>query len=250
MQTSDALLRALGAPARIELSADVWTASAILAGLRVTANDPIRASDRNRGAAKNWLADIWGVVGELVALRRLHELTDAAVAHCPIAFGRAVDDVDLRVDCEDGPLLLETKTHFVQAGKSWFMVNARAHERSLRRGAVGYIPVLTALGGRRALVGSLLRTSQLNDWGVPDKRLRDPAIGVPLTELCRDQLGRSLESAGRLIESGTLAGDDELSESAALAGRQMEHWRAKLPPLGSLPAREVVDAVLRVQRSM
>ena len=244
------LLRELGEPCRIELSADLWRASAILAGLRVSANDPIRAADRNRGAEKNYLADIWGVIGELVALRRLQELTNAAVTHCPIVFDRAVDEVDLRVRCEDAEVLLEAKAHFVQAGKSWFMVNARAHERSLRRGAVGYIPVLTAMGARRALVGSMLTTAGLERWGPPNRRLRDPAIGVPLASFSRAQFGRTLHEAEQLIDARTLAAEDQLSGAASQAGLRLPTWRTRLPALGSLRAKEVVEAVLLAERDI
>lgn len=250
MCPSSILLRELGEPCRIELSADLWRASAILAGLRVAANDPIRAADRNRGAEKNWLADVWGVIGELVALRRLQELTNAGVVHCPIAFDRAVDEVDLRVRCEDADVLLEAKAHFVQAGKSWFMVNARAHERSLRRGAVGYIPVLTAIGARRALVGSMLTTAELDRWGPPKRRLRDPAIGVPLASFSRDRFGWLLHEAEQLIDARALAAEDELCEAASQAGRRLPLWRIRLPALGSLRAKEVVEAVVLAERDI
>lgn len=247
---SVSLLHDLCTPCRIVLRADVWRASAILAGLRVAANDPIRADDRNRGAEKNWLADVFGTVGELVALRRVQELTDARVSHCPIAFDRSVDDVDMRVHCEDAELLLEAKAHFLQPGKSWFMVNARAHKRSQLRGAIGYLPVLTAMGARRALVGSLLTMEQLDAWEAPDRQLRDPAIGARLGDLCRDQLGRTLQEAQRLIEAGAVVTEEDLSRAAAGAGGQLASWRERLPPLGMLGARDVVDVVLSTERDI
>lgn len=80
------------------------------------------------------------------------------------------------------------------------MVNVRAHERSLRRGAMGVHPaVVTGLGGRGALVGSLLSIAQLDDWGLPMFACAR-GIGVPLAQLCEEQLGRSLESAEQLID--------------------------------------------------
>ena len=247
---SDVLLRELRAPCGLTLTAELWKASAILAGLRVAANDPFRAADRDRGGAKNWLADVWGVIGELVALRRIAELTDARVKHCPIDFRRSVDDVDLRIACEDREVLLEAKAHLLQASKSWFMVNARAHARSRRRGAVGYVPILTAMGARRALVGGLLTTEQLDAWGVPDKRLKDPAIGVPLADLCCDQLHRTLREAEQLIEPGHHLTEQQIAEHAARAGAQLGQWRTRLPDLSALSAREVVAAVLVADRDI
>lgn len=210
------------------------------------ANDPIRATDRDRGLEKNWLADILGVGGELVALRRIGMLTDADVLHRPIAFARFVDEVDLRVRCGDGELLLEAKAHFLQAGKSWFR-STRAHERSKRRGAFGYVPTLTAIGARRALVGALLTVAQLDGWGAPDRRLRDPAIGVPLADVCQQQLERSLDDAKQLIEPEGLITARELGVLAARAGRELVQWRERLPVLETLGAREVVDAVLATE---
>src|SRR4051812_36302139 len=57
------IARVITAPGRL------WTASAVLAGLRVASNDDLRAADRNRGFEKNRLNDIQGCFGELVALR-------------------------------------------------------------------------------------------------------------------------------------------------------------------------------------
>jgi hypothetical protein len=79
------------------LTEDVWRAAAILAGLRSAVNDRHRDEIRDRGASKNWLADLWGVIGEIVALRHLQEVCDAPILHCPIDFARSVQDVDLRV---------------------------------------------------------------------------------------------------------------------------------------------------------
>jgi hypothetical protein len=248
MDSGDLILQGLRAPRRFLLPRPVWEASAALAGLRVAANDLIRAADRDRGPDKNWLADIWGVIGELVALRRLNELTDAVVRHHPIDFERSVDDVDLRVETPDGPLLLEAKAHLIQPGKSYFMVNARAHQRSLRRGAVGYIPVLTALGARRALVGPLLTVGELDAWRSPAPTLRDPAIGVPVSELCRRHFGCDLRDVEQLVEPEAVIQETELRDAAAQAGQHVARWKRDCPPLGQLRARELVATVLQLKQ--
>jgi hypothetical protein len=250
MNRRDSLLAALRCKRRFALSRDVWRASAVIAGLRVAANDRFRAVDRDRGRAKNWLADIWGVVGELVALRRLDELTEAPVHHLPIDFERSVDAVDLRVELEDGPVLLEAKAHLVQDGKAWFMVNRRAHERSIRRGAVGYLPVLTALGGHRALVGSLVTVEQLNQWATPSVRLRDPAIGVGMAHMCQEHFDIALSEAEALTGREALASEAQLRVVAAQAGSRVELWRRACPPLGRLRARELVATVLELEQRL
>jgi hypothetical protein len=133
------LLQALDRPRAVALGTETWEAASVLAGLRQAVNDPIRASDRDRGMTKNWLADIWGVAGELVALRVVNEITSDAIVHHPIDFERSVDEVDLVVAATDGPLRLEAKAHLLERGKAWFMVNERARDRSARRGACGYL---------------------------------------------------------------------------------------------------------------
>jgi hypothetical protein len=238
------LLGELRARRTLVLDKDTWHATAILAGLRVAANDRLRARDRDRGEAKNWLADLWGVLGELVALRILDEIWGGPVNHHPIDFSRPVDEVDLVAMLSDAPLRLEAKAHMLEPGKAWFLINSRAHQRSRRRGAVGYIPVLSALGAQRAIVGPLLAIEEVDRWGAPDKRLADPAVGVLLSKLCREQLSVNVRQAGEIVRAGDLATRDELHARAGEAGRAIEHWRAKIPPLEALHAREVVQVVI------
>ncbi len=160
----ETVVRELFRPRSLTLSAETWQAAAVLAGLRVAVNDKKRREDRDRGQHKNWLADIWGTIGELVALRRLNLIEGLPVRHHPIDFAGFVDDVDLFASASDGPVRLEAKAHLLEAGKEWFMVNKRARERSTVRRAVGYLPVLSALGARKAIVGRPIRRSEVQVW--------------------------------------------------------------------------------------
>jgi hypothetical protein len=155
----ESLLHELDRPRSVALSVPTWRVAAVLAGLRVAVNDPVRQEDRDRGQHKNWLADIWGTIGELVALRGLNAITELPVRHHPIEFDGSVDEVDLSLSTPDGELLLETKAHLLEPRKSWFMVNERARDRSVLRGAVGHLPVLSTLGGSRALIGRMIPSS-------------------------------------------------------------------------------------------
>jgi hypothetical protein len=241
------LLTELDRPRQLSLSTETWRAAAVLAGLRVAVNDRIRVEDRDRGEHKNWLADIWGTIGELVALRALESVADLCVKHHPIDFQGSVDEVDLVASATDGPLRLEAKTHLLEPGKSWFMVNKRARDRSQRRGAVGHLPVIGVLGGRHARVGRLIPSEQLQAWGAPDKPLKDPAVGVRLCDLARECFGTKLCQLEAAVQEGGLSiSREQLTLVAAGAGRDLARWQALLPPLEDLSAREVVEAIERL----
>jgi hypothetical protein len=243
------LLDALRVNRRLRLTRDTWHAAAILAGLRKAANDPIRATDRDRGEGKNWLADIWGTLGELVALRIINEVCDAPVHHHPIEFASSVNEVDLVVEVAEEPVRLEVKTHLLQPGKDWFMINERAHARSLRRGTLGYVPVLSALGARRALVGSLLDSSTVGRWRAPPMRLNDPAVAIPIGQAC-EMLGLRSSEARDVIEPSALTDPAELAVIAAEAGRDLHLWQDALPPLDHQSARDVVRSMMTARRDL
>jgi hypothetical protein len=240
----DAVIAGLSARRGLRLNRDMWAAAAMLAGLRVAANNAIRQSDRDRGERKNQLADLWGVIGELIALRVVDQVWDGPVEHHPIDFEQSVDEVDVTLRSADRPLLLEAKAHLIEPGKRWFLINERAHERSRRRGAAGYVPILTALGATRAIAGPLLTMDTVDCWGHPDVSLIDPAIGVPLHGLFSSHFGLDGKDAEDMPRAAELIGPDELEAYATRAGADLQRWRAELPALGRLHAREVVASVL------
>src|ERR1044071_756400 len=202
------------------VSTRTWRAAALLAGLREAVNDPIRAADRDRGPDKNWRAEIWGVFGELVALRRIKHLTSDPVEHHPIDFEKSVDEVDLLVwPSGERPLRLEAKAHLVEPGnKAWFMVNQRARERSARRGAVGYVPVLSGLGARSAKVGRLITIEEMEAWRAPQVVLRDPAVAIRLEEMTRTYLDEPYEELKRTMAVGVTMTASEFRALARPAG--------------------------------
>jgi hypothetical protein len=240
----EAVIAGLSARRGLQLDRDTWAAAAMLAGLRVAANDAIRAGDRDRGERKNQLADLWGVIGELIALRVVEQVWDGPVEHHPIDFEQSVDEVDITVRTAVRPLLLEAKAHLIEPGKKWFLINERAHERSRRRGSAGYVPILTALGATRAIAGPLLAMDTVDRWGRPGVRLIDPAIGVPLHGLRSSQFGLDGQDAPGTPRAAELIGRGELEGYATRAGDELQRWRVELPALEHLHAREVVAAVL------
>lgn len=236
----------LARPRSIQLTEEVWRAAAILAGLRRAVNDRHRDEIRDRGEAKNGLADLWGVIGELVALRRLQEITDAPIAHQPIDFARSVQDVDLHVELADGPLLLEAKAHLLQHGKRYFLINEEAHRRSSARGATAYVPVLTALGAERALVGRTLDVGEVDGWARPPLALRDPARGVLLSIIAERCFDLPLDALESKIGAGRVIAEAALQREADAVGHELDAWQRSLPAVHDLTARELVDEVVRV----
>jgi hypothetical protein len=237
------ILQGLASRRSLRLDRSIWVVAAILAGLRVAANNQIRAADRDRGTPKNQLADIWGMIGELVALRAIDEIWDGPIIHHPINFEQSVNEVDITVLAADAPVLLEAKAHLLEGGKRWFLINERAHHRSVSRGAIGYVPVLTALGAQRAIVGPLITVSEVSRWGPPDMPLDDPAIGVPLEGLLPSHFGVDLKHTVDIPRAGEIVSPHELKQWAAGASRTLSLWRPELPSLEGLHARELVDAI-------
>lgn len=244
----DALLTALQHPRGVSLSNDTWEAVAVLAGLRQAVNDPIRAGDRDRGNEKNWLADTWGVLGELVALRRLNDLTSDPIAHHPIDFDRSVDDVDLTIDTGEGLVRIEAKAHLLEPGKAWFMVNQRARDRSTRRRAIGYLPILSALGAKKAIIGRLIALEQLATWPAPTVTLRDPAVGIRVEQLANEYLDARLDDLHDALKSEAIATRGRLSDIAQRAAHDVATWQARLTGIERLTATQVVQRIRDAQR--
>ena len=94
-----------------------------------------------------------------------------------------------------------------------------------------YLPNITAVGARRALVGPLLKAKERNEWGPPELMLRDPAVGLRLSDFCRDHLGRSLKEVEDLVAPRPLCKKHELQRAAfrpasglSAGGRAARPW--------------------------
>ena len=158
-----------------------WRAAGVLAGLRRATNEGIRAADRDRGQDKNILNDILGALTELLALHACEELPGVLVQHSLLDLSGPIRDATDLVLVRRRRMLLETKGHFLDQGKRYLAVNVRAHDRSRRRGAEGYVPVVSALGARGAVTGRVIPVGALDSWDV--RRLGqhpDPARVLPI----------------------------------------------------------------------
>jgi hypothetical protein len=173
-------LRALIGPQCVAVDESVWQAAAVLAGLRRATNEPHRARDRDRGGVINRHNDLLGAFTELVALGVCEQLPDVQVQHALLDLAGSVDDVDL-VLTRRSTLKLEAKGHFFGPGKTRLAINKRAHDRSVSRGAHGYLPIFTVPGSARVFVGRIFPIAEVDSWNVEMLgRHRDPARTTPL----------------------------------------------------------------------
>jgi len=84
---------------QIPLTRADWIAATVIAALRRSLNDAIRASHRDRGRQKNLLADLDGAIGELVALKRIEQAYPGCrVTYTAVSWDGPVNDVDAAVD--------------------------------------------------------------------------------------------------------------------------------------------------------
>jgi len=180
----------------------LWLAAALVAGARKRANDPIRASDRDRGLDKSLLNDIQGALGEIVGGQHARSTLGVRVADDLLALDGPVDRVGLVFNDGAGELRLESTRHLLAPGKRCLLINARARLRSVQRGAHGCLPAISALGRGVALLGPVIGTTAAKRWGEP-LSLPDPAIGIRLDELCAIHLEMSLDQVESLIDGST-----------------------------------------------
>jgi len=192
----------LDAPAEMKLDRSFWVAAAAVAVLRKAVNDPFRQEHRSRGEAKNLLNDLEGAAGELAALKHFGGFTgsDLEVTHDILSLHGPVDEVDFRIEEPDGITLMEVKALLVESGKGLFLINREAFGKSRRRGAQGYLPVLSSEGSGLALLGTLLTMDQVGKWREYDFGYGDPAVGVPLGQLTQANFGRTEDEVRELLE--------------------------------------------------
>src|SRR5262249_48377272 len=126
----DELQEQLGLPRKIELSAALWAAAAVLGRLRTLVNDNYRRKVRDRGMAKNILNDLQGALGELVGLELLNRGGISARAQGLLDLGGSVNRPDL-VAAAGLPVPLDVKCHFDEPRKRLFLVNEKARLRSI-----------------------------------------------------------------------------------------------------------------------
>ncbi|CAB3730307.1 hypothetical protein [Trinickia soli] len=192
---------------QVRLTRQLWAFALAVATYRTGANDPVRANDRDRGAAGNLNADLQGAVGEIVAVIHAEKSVGTLnVFHDICEVSGPVDDVDLRILDQGNEHRVEVKCLIWDRTRKLMLVNERAHQRSTRRHASGYLPVLTCIGGDKAVVGPLFNPLDLDDsrlWSLGNLPGRnDPAYAMELSQFCNKYMGRSWNSLRERYVSG------------------------------------------------
>jgi hypothetical protein len=196
-----------------------------VATFRTAANDPVRADDRDRGQAGNRSADLQGALGEVVAaIHAERSVGRANVLHDIGDFSGPVDNVDLRIFDHGSEHRVEVKCLIWDWSRKLMLINERAHQRSVRRGATGYFPVLTCPGGDIAVVGPIFDPSDLDDpsiWTLRNLPGRyDPAYTMDLRKFCAKYIGRDWDFLCNRYISG--------HEWSAVCAVDFDRWRLNL----------------------
>ena len=211
-------LASLNRLSRTPLTRDFWIAACSIAWLRRAVNDRFRQLARDRGDDKNLLNDVQGVVGELASIAKAQSADDVSeVVHDLVSLEGPVDDVDLKAKTSGGELRLESKCLIWQPRKKLFVINDIAHKRSHRRGATGYLPVLTSEGSSIAIVGPVFPLDELNNWYRYPFQYGDPALGLPLVEFCDRYLATPWRVIREQLESSERAVPDIATLAALVA---------------------------------
>ena len=178
-------------PTRLTARRETWRAAVVLGELRRLSNERRRAPDRDRGASKNSAGDVEGALGELALLWTAERAGrgirgDVVIEHDLLAPSGAVDTADIRLLLDDRVVALEAKAHGVQQGKTRFLINQRAFQRSCERNACGFVPVLFELGCPNVFVGRVIPLTDVAMWdcGTLGSH-RDPAMILDL-DVARD----------------------------------------------------------------
>jgi hypothetical protein len=237
MKATDGLIE----PVWVQLDEPVWLAAGVLAGLRRATNEASRRDDRDRGTHKNVLNDVMGAVTELVAMSVCESIPAVQVRHSLLDLRGPVSETTDLVLTRLREMRLETKGHFLTPTKRLLAINARAHDRSVRRGAEGYLPVITRPAAPFAAVGRIIDVAAVDSWDRgPLGSFRDEARHMPLIDAVARYFDATLKDVQARVGE-TQASSRELMLTGEASG-YLGLARARREQL-ALPARfsEVID---------
>ena len=237
---------ALLVPSTFDLPKNYWIAAAYVASARTSINDSIRAPDRDRGRNKNLLADIAGVIGELVAAAAAEEIPGVLEVKTNLLdVDGPIDDVDLTLT--DSPtadcVRLEAKCHLLSDRKRLFLINERAHQKASERGAHGYLPTFSGELKALCFLGKVIPISTVDQWG-KSTAFRDTARQLCLETFASQWLEVSLPDAReRVTGSESVATSTQLDEARNRATTDVRENSLAGYELKQMATREAVDQI-------
>jgi hypothetical protein len=162
---NDALNEVFATYRWVPLTADDWFAAAIVGAMRTAVNDPIRQPIRDRHWERNLRNDTSGVLAELLLIRQVEQSLPPQPLRYQLLDLRGATDL-LDVQTADSVAGLEAKSVLLleTPPRRDFAINAKAADRSGRRGAMGYVGVLMAMGSASALMSRVVPMDEVKGW--------------------------------------------------------------------------------------
>lgn len=150
-----------------KLTADDWFAAAIVGAMRTAVNDRIRQPKRDRYPARNRRNDTSGVLAELLLIRQVERWQPGQrLSYQLLDLRKATDLLDVQVEGSEAGLEAKSVLLLEHPPRRDFAINATAADRSARRGAMGYVGVLTAMGSGWALLSRVVPMDEVKGWPV------------------------------------------------------------------------------------
>lgn len=234
---NDPLIDAFDRHRWMDLSADEWFAAAIIGAMRTRVNDPIRQRKRDRLPERNLRNDVSGVLAEILVIKRVEqELPSQRLVYQLLDLRKATDMLDVQLANSRAGLEAKSVLLLEERKRRYFAINEKAANKSVRRGAMGYIGVLTAMGSRHALMSKVVPMNEVKEW--PVEKLGghpDPAHVMNLRDF-------AVRNAGMPIEETTLATiEDYLRRPPMVAFSAIEDVYRRAHTIGPVP-QELLEA--------
>lgn len=216
-RTNDSLNDVFAKHHWVTLTADDWFAAAIVGAMRTAVNDPIRQPLRDRHQARNRRNDTSGVLAELLLIRQVEQaLPGQRLKYQLLDLRKATDLLDVQVQGSEAGLEAKSVLLLEHPPRRDFAINATAADRSARRGAMGYVGVLTAMGSGWALVSRVVPMDAVKGWPVKTySRHSDPAHAIDLQDFAMRHAGLPDDKTLKTIE-------EQLSRDRAVASRDID----------------------------
>lgn len=179
----------------VELSPNDWFAAAIIGAMRTGVNDRIRQSIRNRGLERNLRNDTSGVLAELLVIRQVEKAVEKAfppqrLKYKLLDLQKTTDLLDVQMAGSETGLEAKSVLLLEKRRRHDFAINETAANRSVLRGAMGYIGVLTAMGSKSALMSRVVPMDEVKRWPVKTfGEHKDPAHAIDLTDFAVKHAG-------------------------------------------------------------
>ena len=213
----DSLNEAFATHHWVPLTADDWFAAAIVGAMRTAVNDPIRQPIRDRYPERNLRNDTSGVLAELLLIRQVERSLPAQrLKYQLLDLRNATDMLDVQLAGSEAGLEAKSVLLLENPRRRDFAINATAADRSVRRGAMGYVGVLTAMGSGWALMSKVVPMDEVKAWRLKTYPPHsDPAHAIDLKDFAVRHAGLPIGEPLTIIE-------DHLRRAPTVASRDID----------------------------